>query len=55
MNKTAPLLNLTFETKSLLAYILIPLVIVFPASLYLAYQGINDSLKNIAKFSISAQ
>ncbi|MDA0118727.1 EAL domain-containing protein [Vibrio sp. T11.5] len=48
MNKTAPLLNLTFETKSLLAYVLIPLVIVFPASLYLAYQGINDSLKNIA-------
>ncbi|MCG9597356.1 EAL domain-containing protein [Vibrio sp. Isolate25] len=40
--------TLTLELKSLLAYILIPLCIVFPVSQYVAYYGITDSLKTIA-------
>ncbi|WP_253809359.1 EAL domain-containing protein [Vibrio sp. RE88] len=39
---------MTLEIKSLLAYILIPLCIVFPVSLYVAYYGMADSLKTIA-------
>ncbi len=48
MNRSLPTPTLTLEVKSLLAYALIPILIVFPASLYVAYQGINDSLRNIA-------
>ncbi|WP_394144902.1 EAL domain-containing protein [Vibrio atypicus] len=37
--------ELTFATKSLLAYLLIPLLIVTPVSLYLAKKGIENTLK----------
>ncbi|NRF25611.1 EAL domain-containing protein [Vibrio coralliilyticus] len=48
MNRSLPTPTLTLEVKSLLAYALIPILIVFPASLYVAYYGINDGLKTIA-------
>lgn len=48
MNRPLPAPTLTLEVKSLLAYALIPFLIVFPASLYVAYYGVTDSLKTIA-------
>lgn len=38
--------ELTFATKSLLAYLLIPLIIVTPVSVYIAYHGVKDTLRS---------
>ena len=52
MNRSLPTPTLTLEVKSLLAYALIPILIVFPASMYVAYYGINDGLKTLSLIHI---
>lgn len=44
--------ELTFETKSLLAYLLIPLLMVVPASVYLSFTGVKNTLQSTGAYYV---